>query len=390
MLPHYSNQKGYTLLVTLATILVIFIFTTVLFSTNINNALQLNRTEDNVQTTHLAEMGLEFFQNVLTYSLNNTDLANEDTINDAKSSLESAMVNDLQGIGITNVETPSPDNNQYYQFKVGIPDNEDTYYKVSYKFSVETDEIIRLTYKLTSGNKNIIETQPYQVEQKDLTWIKGSGIGTPGNPPSQPIATDPSDPICEDADPPCNVYDYNGDKDGVNITLEGDNKSDATTTVGNLYTEGDLTLEGQGTNSPSLVTFGDLYVKGTITLDNHTVINVQDGSAYFNTIDAKPNSQTTVLGNAYFYGEVNGLTGGGNSAGGMCIEGTAYLADSTNLTENDIILIPEDTNCDVYDGLSGIRAYNVSTVDGSFPDPPSWTSPESGTGDSVNLDPSYN
>lgn len=65
-----NNEQGSTLIVTLLTIVVILIFSGVLINTTLNSAAQINKTEQDIQATHLAEMGVTYFHEALTEEIN--------------------------------------------------------------------------------------------------------------------------------------------------------------------------------------------------------------------------------------------------------------------------------------------------------------------------------
>ncbi|CAM3457652.1 hypothetical protein GCM10009865_35440 [Aeromicrobium ponti] len=370
----YCNEKGYTLIYILLAISLIFIFTTALIRANVNSAGQIAKSHNDVQTTHLAEMGLEFFNETLKLTI--AQPLTGDTIQEARNSLEGRLNYNLAEMGI-------PVNsglNNFFEFRVNMNNRPDTFFKVSYQFIVTQDAngngVIRLTYRLTSGNGEIEETQPYQEEEKDFSWTSERGIGLPGATPPTPVESDPNN-CDDDPDTPCDVYSAGP------ITIS--DKSEVT--VNNLYTAGPLTMD----NATTLIATGDFYVSGLATLSNHSVIEVQNGSAYFNDIDSKPNSTTVVIGDAYFYGNDTGkLVGSGNSAL-MCIQGTAHIREGINIEIEDINILPAGMGCKNTDGLSaGIWALGAVTFTGDFPAPPEWTSPQPGEGGEIELDPSYN
>lgn len=369
------NEHGYTLIYALLSIVLIFIFATVLVTANLNSSKQINISENKVQTTHLAEMGLQFFNEALKYTLSQP-LSEEErksikTIEDAKNNLVVRLNSNLENMGVTLTS----EDNSFYEFRIDLPNNLNTYYKVTYKFFVTADSsgstVIRLIYKLTSGNPSIAETQPYQQEDKDFLWTAGGGISLPGSTIPKPVAGSPE----ECGGSPCDVY-ANG---SISIPMKAEME------VLNFYSEGSITLN----NFSALVTGGNFYVKGILTLDNFSYINVSGGSAYFNDIDSKPNAKTIVKGDAYFYGNDDGkLIGNGNSAF-MCIQGTAYLEQNSNIKPDHINDL-KGADCEASGLKSGIWADEVESFTGTFPERPDWTYSQPGTGGDMILDPVYN
>ncbi|MBM6619761.1 hypothetical protein [Bacillus suaedaesalsae] len=64
------NEQGSTLIITLLTIVVILIFSSVLINTTLNSAAQINKTEQDIQATHLAEMGVSYFHEAIKTEIN--------------------------------------------------------------------------------------------------------------------------------------------------------------------------------------------------------------------------------------------------------------------------------------------------------------------------------
>jgi hypothetical protein len=253
------NEKGSTLIITLLTITVIVMFSTVLISTTINSSLQINKSEQDIQATNLAEMGVVYFNEAFTHVIANMESQ------EVPFTLEN-VEDQVAALILTGQVVVAP--NYHYTLQIDEP-----YYD-------EENKVFIIPY---SSIGTIQQPSKKDVERK-LTDYKtiGGAIIAPGggqeleNPRYEPSVDQP--------------FRYRKDFDQLSNLQVTDEEADQ------FYDKFEL-------KSGSTVTIpGFLIIKGTAFLDTSSTIKVGGNVNLTNKLEMKDGSSFTTSNNLYIKG----------------------------------------------------------------------------------------
>lgn len=356
----YSEQ-GASLLIVLITVMLIFSFASILIFTALNSTLQFNKTEEQIQAVHLAEMGIEHFEAIARSELSSINW-NDIEQNPFEASFIAAFI--TNNLPTTEIILSSADFSYKLSF-LGATNLDDNTIQLKYSsYGMAHDTSKRITGKMNISLNSTPITHPCGAGGCSFPpdgWVDGTDIVTDGT---------------------VNVERRQTITTG-HFTVGGDLNT-KTGGATNLTINGDLTVMGTSNfdnHSTITVNNGDGYFQDSVNIDNqaHLIINngagifgsnltifnqgsmqISGGPSYFNEITLKNNSTFKIKGDAYFAGNINGIKDNGNGAA-LCVDGTVFLKTGLNETERDIIS-PFAGTCDTLNPKNGFYAKNVVTI----------------------------
>jgi hypothetical protein len=293
------NEKGSTLIITLLTITVIVMFSTVLISTTINSSLQINKTEQDIQATNLAEMGVVYFNEAFSNVITSMESL------EVPFTLEN-VEDQVMTLIVTGQVMVTPN----YQYTIQI---DDPYYD-------EEKKVFIIPY---SSIGTIQQPSQKDVERKltDYKTVGGAiippgGEQEPDNPPYEPSIDQPFRYI-EDFDQLSNLqvtdeeadhyYDKFELKSGSTITnpgfllIKGESLLQPFSTV-KVGGNANLTNKLEMKDASSFTTGNNLYIKGATLLDTTSTLHAGGSLRLDNMLDLMSQSQLTVEGYLFVKG----------------------------------------------------------------------------------------
>jgi Tfp pilus assembly protein PilX len=155
-----KNEKGYTLILVMIIITVIFILAMTLTSMAISTRLQFNKTDEQNKATDLAEMGITYFQTTVKKLITAAD--NAAKINDTSFCSEFKNLNDQNKT--TQTAFKSVDGQNGYQITINSSSSVD---------ECNTNNIFTILFK----SKGITQKGDFEIINGTITLSNGSIVG---------------------------------------------------------------------------------------------------------------------------------------------------------------------------------------------------------------------
>lgn len=308
---HSLNNRGSALLTTLLIITLIFIFSTVLISTSLNNAKQTQISEKQIQATNLAEMAVMYFQE---YASSQIDVAE----------------NQVKAYQITNPKVTSEEITQLFCTKLQLSNLGNIPITTDPSFSAK---ISNVTVNKSDCNKIVVQFVSEGIFNSYSKKIEGSFIIKNNSITTGESGISIDFPkIPPDFNTTCSSFDNCSETNNVVITGNTSIDKKDTITINGLYINGSIDMSG--THSDLNIPTGNFYVNGATIIGNQSTITIEGGNAYFKNITGSSNAEIFINGDAYLYGDVtNFKTNSGNQLF-VNITGTVYVSDNSDLPAN--------------------------------------------------------
>ncbi|RBW71583.1 pilus assembly PilX N-terminal domain-containing protein [Bacillus taeanensis] len=301
------NQQGAALVIVLITITVFTIVGATVMSSTLNTTKQTIITEENIQGTHLAEMGVDYYKAKIEKSL--IQLNN---LNNIQQEIQKAM-----------------DYNSDFSFKIENI--------VMTETSLPTKDILEITF----------DSKGYKEEKQIGKTIKGSiYLKKPFNPSDE---ESPGESAENFPRPPTTYTERTSNNIGnqAEETITTDTRVDGNLnleTRNNLNVYADLYVDGKTIlyNDSKLFIHETGFFNGKMELKNSSQLTVHNDGYFNEGLELKNDGIITIKGNAYFYNLIQQMLTVYNS-GQIIIDGDAYFYNSesnfADIKSNAIICI---------------------------------------------------
>lgn len=353
-----KNQRGYTLVIVLLSIIIISSLGLMLAANTANTALQIKRTEQDMQAVHLAEMGIERYHVLISdATLKAQDIVRDyvveerakdlgnipdpiirpeiDYLNMANNKMEQVLKEQInEALAPDKVANPTiVDVNANHQYKVVSPNfHGDWEDENAERFLFEKDGN---DFKISFVSKGNVDSQKI-AELNTVFKVKS------------PSPEDLSDEVEFPPSPGGNTNEY------TNLTL-----SDSSTFTNDIYISEDLNSSKNNRDFE----FQDLYVKGEFSLRNNNLISV-NGDAHINAINSMPNAELRINGALYLYDNIVNeqiFSNPGQSGGFICVDGPIHLKGNLNIKPEHVNLLGNNS-CNSLTSQQETRGIHAKSV----------------------------
>ena len=295
----YLNNRGYTMVMVLLSIVLISLFAMMLIPKSVNTALQVNKSEEMTQTKDLAEMGITYTHSLIENRIKNAIQQAKAETNFSNTNHDRLFCEKLvQNINNVNFlkQTPTPETisitNSTYSFKV----ERNNPLKIASGNNVTCEKFDSLTIPVKStgmvgGSKKEV-TAEFTIKNRNSDGITQAQRDSNG----QIIPVPPEE---------MNLV-------AVNSSVSFNGSSGSRSIYANAHFKGLVTISGQG----------ELYVAGNAVFDG----SPNNPSVNFNG----NNSKLIISGDAYFRKD---YSLGGNGGNYICVRGSSFIYENNRWVE---------------------------------------------------------
>lgn len=321
-----KNENGYTLILSLLAILLIFAFSTVLISGILNSRLQFNNSEHIIQQRDVAEMGIIHYATMIENKIKeinergfayNPEISQEENQrNYQRDFCGQLFTNDILSVSksinhhASYVVTMENENNP--ETKCINQDHFEIYINSASTIDGDSHYTLNGNIAITLNIDN--DGSDEGNEDDDLDWINEVLNHDGFKEENQSIVESGKNTLTF----PTNTY-FKG-----SITMSGTNKL---TISGSAFFDNSITLSG----NDDIFISGHAYFDQSVTLSGNSLIDIET-NAYFNT-DLKFSGNNTIRigNNAYFAGNII-LSGSAD----LIVFGDAYFENRIDSNEKNI------------------------------------------------------
>ncbi len=334
-LKYIKNEKGMALLTVILMFTVFTILGLVVFNSITNNTKQINKTEETIQATDIAEMGVTFYKTAIQEKIEALNTVGTASISDYFNSLNSSL-------GSLQIKKTISEDNVYFELQ---PISNISNYGVTNANPLVNNIV---SYK-TADEKQIgviLKSKGYANNQfRDLSLhliydirIDPEGIFTINIPKDADLSIN------------CGSTLSTSNYDNFNCVYKGDQSIDTLDSISDstLYISGDLDVSDK-VNS---ISGGAIHVEGDLSIDN-VLNNVRktsrievEGSADINKIDTTNQAINIVIGRDLYVNYLHNL-----KDSTIEVFGNAELGNFPNPSDTDISNI-QSTTIKIYGNAS--------------------------------------